>query len=119
MKERTIADVIEKVSTWRALYNGIMIPGTAAGEHKLQRMCLKDAAARIGISKKSLDDYLLHLRFGKKFGYDFEKYKHENIGKLRLFVKEEKAKMKKVNGGQKISSKSVEQEDDQAIIGLA
>jgi hypothetical protein len=25
-KERTIADIIEKVSTWRKLYNGIMVP---------------------------------------------------------------------------------------------
>lgn len=25
-KERTISDIIEKVSTWRKLYNGIMVP---------------------------------------------------------------------------------------------
>ena len=25
-KERTITDIIEKVSTWRKLYNGVMVP---------------------------------------------------------------------------------------------
>jgi len=25
-KERTITDIIEKVSTWRKLYNGILVP---------------------------------------------------------------------------------------------
>ena len=46
-------------------------------------MSLVDAAAKIGISKKSLDDYLLQLRYGKKFGFNFELHKHEKIGKLR------------------------------------
>jgi hypothetical protein len=33
-KERTIADIIEKVSTWRKLYNGIMVPDeNNNGEH--------------------------------------------------------------------------------------
>lgn len=50
-------------------------------------MNLEDAAARVGISKKSLDDYLLQLRFGNKFGFNFEAHKYEKIGKLRLFVK--------------------------------
>ena len=89
MKERTISDIIEKVSTWRKLYNGILVPGVSSsdGQPTLQRLCLEDAAAKVGISKKSLDDYLLQLRFGKKFGFEFEKNKDEKIGKLRLFVK--------------------------------
>lgn len=57
-------------------------------------MSLVDAAAKIGISKKSLDDYLLQLRFGKKFGFNFELHKYDKIGKLRHFVREEKAKIK-------------------------
>ena len=60
MKERSIADIIEKVSTWRKLYTGILVPDpSSGGEQKLKRMNLEDAAARVGISKKSLDDYLL------------------------------------------------------------
>ena len=35
------------------------------------RYSLEDAAQKVGVAKKSLDDYLLQLRFGKKFGFDF------------------------------------------------
>lgn len=31
-KERTITEIIEKVSTWRKLYNGVMIPNKDTGE---------------------------------------------------------------------------------------
>jgi|TARA_B110000305_G_C19439705_1_gene641099 hypothetical protein len=31
-KERTITEIIEKVSTWRKLYNGVMIPNKTTGE---------------------------------------------------------------------------------------
>lgn len=64
-KERTIADIIDKVSLWRRMYNGIERDGN------IVRYSLEDAAVKVGISKKSLDDYLLQLRFGKKFGFDF------------------------------------------------
>ena len=119
MKERTISDIIEKVSIWRKLYNGVMVPGIndSEGQPTIQRFCLEDAASKVGISKKSLDDYLLQLRFGKKFGFEFEKNKDEKIGKLRLFVKQEKDKIKQINGGQKISSKSFD-DDDGSIGGV-
>lgn len=81
-KERTIAEIIEKVSTWRKLYYGI-----EDKDHQFQRWSLSDAAVHVGISKKSLDDYLLQLRFGKKFHFDFAKHQDCKIGKLRLFVK--------------------------------
>ncbi|MFM7852716.1 MAG: hypothetical protein ACKO96_12580 [Flammeovirgaceae bacterium] len=38
---------------------------------ELIRFSLEDAAQKVGVSKKSLDDYLLQLRFGKKYGFDF------------------------------------------------
>ena len=87
MKERTIKDIIEKVSTWRKLYNGIMITHKETGELQLQRWSLEDAAVKVNVSKKSLDDYLLQLRFGKKYGFDFEKNRDEKVGVLRTFVK--------------------------------
>ena len=31
-KERTIQEIIEKVSTWRKLYNGVFIPNEETGE---------------------------------------------------------------------------------------
>lgn len=52
-KERKIGDVINKVSSWRALYNGIQKEG------QMQKLSLDDAAREVKISKKSLDDYLL------------------------------------------------------------
>jgi hypothetical protein len=107
-KERTISDIIEKVSTWRKLYNGIMVPNEQTSELQLQRWSLEDAANKVGVSKKSLDDYLLQLRFGKKFGFDFEANRDQKVGVLRLYVKKEKEQVKIANGGQKISSKTAE-----------
>jgi hypothetical protein len=53
------------VSLWRKLYNGVVRDGT------LVRYSLEDAAVKVDVSKKSLDDYLLQLRFGKKYEFDF------------------------------------------------
>jgi len=58
------------------------------------RYSLEDAASKVGVSKKSLDDYLLQLRFGKKFGFDFQAHKDDKVGVLRTFVKNEKTKQK-------------------------
>lgn len=85
-KERSIADIIEKVSLWRKLYNGVYKEGN------LVRYSLEDAAAKVSVSKKSLDDYLLQLRFGKKYGFDFQKHRNEKVGVLRTYVKEQKKK---------------------------
>lgn len=45
-KERKIGEVVIKVSQWRALYND-------------KKITLEMAADKVGISKKSLDDYFL------------------------------------------------------------
>ena len=68
-------------------------------EGNLLRYSLEDAANKVGVSKKSLDDYLLQLRFGKKFGFDFQKHKDDKVGVLRSFVKTEKGKQKSGGGG--------------------
>jgi len=54
---------------------------------EVKRMSLEDAAARVGISKKSLDDYLLQLRFGRKFGFNFNIHKEDKVGVLRGYIK--------------------------------
>ena len=64
-----------------------MIPNELTKEMQLKKWNLEDAAQKVGVSKKSLDDYLLQLRFGKKFGFDFESNKNSKVGILRLFVK--------------------------------
>lgn len=56
-KERKIGFIIKKVLKWRQLYNGVL------DEKGSQVRCsLEDSAQKVGISKKSLDDYLLQIR---------------------------------------------------------
>lgn len=57
-KERKIGYIIKKVLKWRQYYNGI--PG--AGGNPV-RCSLEESAQKVGISKKSLDDYLLQIRY--------------------------------------------------------
>lgn len=92
-KERKIGEIIEKVNDWRTLYTG-----TVDGSGKSVKYSLDDAAKLVGIAKKTLDDYLLQLRAGKKYGFDFQKHKDEKVGTLRSFVKERKKKEKEKSG---------------------
>lgn len=82
-KERTVAYVIQKVTQWRRLYNGYYDK-----DFNHQRLSLEDAADQVGVSKKSLDDYLSQLRSGRQCGYDFNANKNEKVGHLRKFVKD-------------------------------
>ncbi len=86
-KERKIGDIIEKVGEWRTLYTGAP---DASG--KVVKYSLEEAANMIGIAKKTLDDYLLQLRAGKKYGFDFHANKDAKVGVLRAFVKTHKRK---------------------------
>ena len=74
---------------------------------KIVQYNLKEAAGIIGISKKSLDDYLLQLRYGRKFGFDFDSHKESKVGVLRTFVKEQRDAYKKEHGVKKLTSKSL------------
>lgn len=56
-KERKIGYIIEKVFLWRKLYNGFQDENG-----NLVKLTLEEAAEKVGISKKSLDDYLIQLR---------------------------------------------------------
>lgn len=53
-------------------------------------MTLEEASLHIGISKKSLDDYLLQLRFGRRHGFNFQAHNAERVGLLRSYVKRTK-----------------------------
>jgi len=44
---------------------------------------LEEAAKKVGISKKSLDDYFLQLKNGKLNGFNFNEHKNDKIGILR------------------------------------
>lgn len=85
-KERKIGYVIEKVFLWRKLYNGFYDE-----EGNLVKFTLEEAADKVGISKKSLDDYLIQLRLGKIYDFNFNEHKNEKVGALRAFVKKQKS----------------------------
>lgn len=58
IKERKVGEIMEIVAQWRKLYLGFVDPETG----KIIKMTLDQAALKVGISKKSLDDYLLQIR---------------------------------------------------------
>lgn len=95
IKERTLQEVIQKVSLWRLLYTGFYNKGVFV------KMSLEEAAQKVEISKKSLDDYLMQLRSAKKYGFDFKRHAHEKVGVIRAFVRQKKDQEKPKNGGKK------------------
>ena len=52
-RERRIKEVLMKVAVWRRLYTGLK-----DGNEFVQKS-LEDSALEVGVSKKTLDDYLL------------------------------------------------------------
>jgi len=84
-KERKIGEIVRKVSEWRKLYTGTMEYNGKKEKHSLD-----EAADIVGIAKKTLDDYLLQIRAGKKYGFDFNIHCESKVGVLRSFVKSKK-----------------------------
>ena len=82
-RERKIGYIIEKVYAWRKLYNGYKDE-----KNNYFKYSLDNAAEKINVSKKSLDDYLLQIRLGRKYGFNFNENKYKKIGELRDFVKD-------------------------------
>jgi hypothetical protein len=93
-KERKIGYIIKKVFMWKTLYNGIYSVGENGNKIKI-KYTLEQASNKAGISKKSLDDYLIQLRIGKFFNYNFTEYKNDKVGILRAFVKKNKPQYEK------------------------
>lgn len=48
----------------------------------------------VGISKKSLDDYVLQIRKGFLYGFNFNQHRHDKIGVLREFNRKKDAELK-------------------------
>ena len=61
-------------------------------------MSLEDAAEKVKISKKSLDDYLMQLRSAKKFGFDFDRHIKDKVGVIRSFVRQKKQEERALKG---------------------
>ena len=84
-KERKIGSVVKKVYMWRRLYTGFK-----DDQGRTIKLTLEEAAKKVGISKKSLDDYLIQLRNGRSLGFNFNEHQNDKIGVLRSFVKKNK-----------------------------
>lgn len=89
-KERIIGHVLERVTKWREIVKESKRRREADATYPEERQTLEDAAKAVGIAKKSLDDYLLMIRFGRKFGFNFEAHCEERVGVLRSYVKTHK-----------------------------
>jgi hypothetical protein len=71
--ERMINDVIRLVYQWKKL------------QEPMCGLSVEEAAQRVGVSKKTLDDYCRQLRDGKKNNFDFNLYRNHLMGLLRGF----------------------------------
>ena len=85
VKERNIREAVAKVAQWRKLYVGIKDQNG-----KVKKYSLKESAKIVGIPKKTLDDYLLQITSGVKYGFDFKLNSENKMGLLRTFVKSHK-----------------------------
>lgn len=83
-KERNIGEIIKKVFYWKKIYEGIQDK-----KGNTVKMTLEEAAKKVDISKKSLDEYHNQIKFGNLFGFDFNKHKDSKVGVLRGFVKKQ------------------------------
>lgn len=84
-KERRIGHIIDKVIEWRKYYSG-----TVNERNQPMKYSLEEAAKVVGISKKSLDDYLFQIRFGHRYGFNFNEHYNDKVGVLRDFVRQNK-----------------------------
>ena len=105
-RERKIGYIIEKVYAWRKLYNGYR-----DDNNKFIKYSLDEAASQINVSKKSLDDYLLQIRLGRKCGFNFDENKNEKIGVLRTHVESKKIKKEPTKRKKKKSKEEKEEKE--------
>lgn len=105
-KERRIGYIIEKVIEWRKYYSG-------TSDQSLQHLkySLEDAAKKVNISKKSLDDYLFQIRFGYRYQFNFNEHYNEKVGILRDFVRQQKKASNKGEVKRRKKNKKDEREE--------
>ena len=82
-RKRKIGDVVKSVYAQRMLFNGYY-----NGDGTKVKYNLKAASEIVNIPEKTLDDYLNQIRTARKYGFDFNKNKDEEISELRKFNEE-------------------------------
>ena len=75
-KEKKIGYIIKKVFEWKGFR-----------KYTDNKMSLIEAAKKVGLSKKTLDEYYNQIREGKKYNFDFNKHKKDKVNILRGYVK--------------------------------
>ena len=88
---------------WRKYYSG-----TVNEKNQHIKYSLEDAAKEVKISKKSLDDYLFQIRFGHRYGFNFNEHYNDKVGVLRDFVRQKKKNDKSDNKAKKNQLKAME-----------
>ena len=76
---------------WRKYY-----AGTSNDRNQTQKFSLEEAEKKVGISKTSLDDYPFQIRFGNKYGFNFNEHYDDKVGVLRDFVRQNKKNDNKI-----------------------
>ena len=74
--EKRIGFVVKKVFQWKGFR-----------KYTDNKMSLIDAAENVGLSKKTLDEYLNQIKEGKRYNFDFNKHKKDKVNILRGYVK--------------------------------
>ena len=87
-KERKIGYIIRKAYMWRKMYSGFIDE-----RGRRIKLTLEEAADKVGISKKSLDDYLIQLRIGKMLGFNFNEHQNDKVGILRSYVRKHRKEL--------------------------
>jgi len=76
--ERSVLEVKNILTDWRLLYEG---------PFNKKRLSLCEAAKAIGASRKSLDDYYMHIRQATRNGFDVDKREQDMFGFVRKYNK--------------------------------
>ena len=63
VKERTIGQAIQAVRTWRRLYD-------TADQQGRRMYTLEEAARKVQVLKKTLDDYFVQIRIALQFSFN-------------------------------------------------
>ena len=79
-RSRKIGDVVKLVYAQRKYFNGFY-----NDLDEKVKLNLEEASKKVGIKRKTLDDYLKQIRKAREKGFDFNKYKDKPISKLREF----------------------------------
>jgi hypothetical protein len=96
------------VSLWKRVESGKIIYDPSRdvfieAPSNTKGMTKDEAATLVKMSRKTLDDYAMNLRFGLKYGFNFVEHKNSMMGALRKFVQQKKGNEPKL-GKRRLSS---------------